>query len=157
LIELLLSKGTSVVVADLKLTPDAEALLAKYPYPSEKPDLATAPPSAVFRKTDVTDWTELQAVFDFTIERYGGVNIVVPGAGLFEPPASSFWVLPGVDARSADKADAKPGVFLSYSVNVMHPLRLAQIAVDYWILNRDVEANLLCESSHPTSTTKNGF
>lgn len=127
--ELLLAAGTSVVLADLRLRPEAEELVAKYPHdPSSTPSTA----SAVFHKTDVADWAQLQSLFTFAVETYGKVDIVVNGAGLFEPPSSSFWLSPGISKLAVDKADCNPGVYQTFAVNTMAPIRLAQIAVDYW-------------------------
>lgn len=126
--ELLLEARTSVVLADLRLRPEAEDLVAKYPHPPSRPNT----PSAVFHKTDVADWAQLQRLFNFAVETYGRVDIVVNGAGLFEPPASSFWFSPGISKVAADKADCNPGVYQTFAVNTMAPIRLAQIAVDYW-------------------------
>jgi NAD(P)-dependent dehydrogenase (short-subunit alcohol dehydrogenase family) len=39
----------------------------------------------MFVQTDVTNWDELQNAFDKTIERFGRLDIVCPGAGVFEP------------------------------------------------------------------------
>ena len=78
--KLLLSKGCNVVFADLALRPEAEAVVAQYPLTSPQ---GTA--KAVFQKTDVTDWAQLDKMFEVAIEHFGGADIVCPGAGVFEP------------------------------------------------------------------------
>jgi 3-hydroxybutyrate dehydrogenase len=70
----LLEAGCNVVVADLALSPDAEAL-NKY----------TESPKAIFQKTDVTDWAQLDAAFKVAQESFRSIDIVCTGAGLSEP------------------------------------------------------------------------
>ncbi|KPM38748.1 hypothetical protein AK830_g7799, partial [Neonectria ditissima] len=133
----LLDGGCSVMIADVKLTPDAEALVAKY---ASKDGAA---PSVDFHKTDISDWAQISALWEKTLEKFGRVDILVNGAGVYEPPSSTFWNLPGVSPLAEDKVDASPGVYHTFSVNTMGPIRLAQIAIDYWLENRNVEGNLL--------------
>ncbi len=76
--QLLLEKGCNVVIADLTLRPEAEALVAKYP-------LTPGGAKAVFQKTDVRDWVQLEKMFEVAVEYFGAANIVCPGAGVFEP------------------------------------------------------------------------
>jgi 3-hydroxybutyrate dehydrogenase len=76
--KILLSKGCNVVIADLALRPEAEALVSQYP--------STSPGAkAVFQKTDVMDWTQLDKMFEVAIAHFGGADIVCPGAGVYEP------------------------------------------------------------------------
>ena len=76
---LLLSKGCNVVLADLGLRPEAEVVMAEYPLSHSKGA------KAVFQKTDVTDWAQLDQMFEAAIEHFGGADIVCPGAGIYEP------------------------------------------------------------------------
>jgi 3-hydroxybutyrate dehydrogenase len=76
--KLLLSKGCNVVIADLTLRPEAQALFAEYPLESKGA-------KAVFQKTDVADWTQLDKMFEVATEHFGGADIVCPGAGVYEP------------------------------------------------------------------------
>lgn len=76
--KLLLEKGCNVVIADLALRPEAQALVAEYP-------LTSAGAKAVFQKTDVTDWAQLDIMFEVAIEHFGGADVVCPGAGVYEP------------------------------------------------------------------------
>ncbi len=39
----------------------------------------------LFKKTDVTDWEQLQITFDECMSEFGSLDIVCPGAGTFEP------------------------------------------------------------------------
>jgi NAD(P)-dependent dehydrogenase (short-subunit alcohol dehydrogenase family) len=71
----LLASGCNVLVADLALRPEAEEVIKK----------GAKNAKAVFVKTDVTSWAELQNAFDSAIKSFGHLDIVVPGAGVFEP------------------------------------------------------------------------
>ena len=77
---LLLSKGCNVLFADLKLRPEAEAVLNKYANPTTADH-----GKAVFQKTDVTEWKQLEILFPVAEAHYGAIDIVVPGAGVYEP------------------------------------------------------------------------
>lgn len=79
--KLLLEGGCNVVFADLALRPEAEALVAQYP-------LTSSGAKAFFQKTDVTDWAQLDRMFEVTIQHFGGADIVCPGAGVYEPVSS---------------------------------------------------------------------
>lgn len=133
------------MIADLALRPEAEATVAKYPNPP--PADASGRPSAAFHKTDVADWTQLNALWGAALTTFGRVDMVVNGAGIFEPPWSSYWNPPGVSPSSRDPADAAVGAYRIFSVNTIGPLRLSQIAIDYWLQNRHIKGNLLWVSS----------
>jgi 3-hydroxybutyrate dehydrogenase len=77
---LLLSKGCNVVIADLALRPEAEGLVQKYSFDSKE-----SKAKAIFQKTDVTEWSQLDKVFEVATEKFGGADIVCPGAGVYEP------------------------------------------------------------------------
>ncbi len=79
--KLLLEKGCNVVFADLALRPEAQAVLADYP-------LTSPGAKAVFQKTDVTDWAQLDKMFEVAISHFGGADIICPGAGVYEPVSS---------------------------------------------------------------------
>ena len=76
---LLLSSQCNVIIADLALRPEAEELIAKHASSSE------GAAKAVFQKTDVRNWAELEEMFNLADRLYGGADIVCPGAGVFEP------------------------------------------------------------------------
>jgi 3-hydroxybutyrate dehydrogenase len=76
--KLLLTKGCNVIIADLAMRPEADELLTKYP-------LGNVGAKAVFVKTDVADWAQLDKMFEVAIEKFGGADIVCPGAGIYEP------------------------------------------------------------------------
>ncbi|KAH8655859.1 hypothetical protein BX600DRAFT_515547 [Xylariales sp. PMI_506] len=138
----LLAAGTSVMIADLRLRPESEVTLKKYPHAAEP-----GKPTALFHETDVTNWVSLNSLWEATLKTFGRIDIVVNGAGIFEPPSSSFWNPPGVSPLSQDPAEAQVGSYYIFNVNTIGPIRLAQIAIDYWLQNREVKGNLLWLSS----------
>lgn len=76
----LLHGGCNVVIADIALRPDAQKLV----------DAHSAPKSAglgraVFQQTDVTNWRDLERMFTTAEREFGEVDIVCPGAGVYEP------------------------------------------------------------------------
>lgn len=71
----LLEAGCNIVIADLALSPEATKAVEKY----------TNTPKAIFQKTDVTDWAQLDAAFQTTLNTFESLDIVCPGAGLSEP------------------------------------------------------------------------
>lgn len=135
----LLQAGTNVIVADLSLRPEAETVYAQYPHP--KKDEGSV--SAVFVKTDMSDWSSISSMWESAVNTFGQIGIVVNGAGIYEPPHSNFWELPGVSSAAKDDPNAGVGQYNTFAVNTAGPIRLAQIAVDYWLRNRNVEGNLL--------------
>ncbi|KAI1342879.1 hypothetical protein F5Y15DRAFT_428846 [Xylariaceae sp. FL0016] len=139
LTEYLLEAGASVMLADLRLRPEAEATVQKYPHP---PQTAGAP-SAIYQPTDTGDWSQLSALFAAALRAFGRVDIVVNGAGIYEPPSSTFWHAPGVSPLAIDDPDARIGQYQTFAVNTTGPIRLAQIAIDYWLENREVAGSLL--------------
>jgi 3-hydroxybutyrate dehydrogenase len=79
----LLAKGCNVVVADLALTPEADE--AFRPFQSGGDTTTKPSPGLVFVPTDVTDWKQLRRAFDTAIEHFHALDVVCPGAGIFEP------------------------------------------------------------------------
>ena len=125
----LLSEGCSVLVGDMALTPEAEETARVYPYPPA----AAGQAAFVFQKTDVTSWQELSALWKTALGTFPQVDVVLPCAGVFEPPRSSFWSPPGaIGSPSADDAAAAPGTYATIDINLTHPIRLAQLAIGYW-------------------------
>ncbi|KAM0333459.1 hypothetical protein ACHAQA_002121 [Verticillium albo-atrum] len=133
----LLARGCSVLIADLALRPEAEALLAQYP--KKTPDDGAgkpAAPHALFQPTNVASWPQLTRLWNRALEAFPHVDIVCPGAGLFEPARSAFWHPPRTatnpDSPSTDPADADPGTYAVLDVNLTHPVRLSQLAIGHW-------------------------
>ncbi|KAI8965516.1 hypothetical protein F5Y11DRAFT_344392 [Daldinia sp. FL1419] len=143
LTNLLLSAGCSVVLADLRLRPEAEQILEKYHHPASAPNS----PSAIFYLVDVANWKHLASLWETAIKSFGRVDIVVSSAGIYEPPSSSFWKPPGIYPQSRDPPDAAVGQYNTFAVNQIAPIRLAQIAIDYWTQHREIQGNYLAVGS----------
>jgi 3-hydroxybutyrate dehydrogenase len=76
-------------------------------------------PKIHFHRTDVTDWNQLEEVFNVFEKEYGGApDIVVPGAGVYEPSFNSFW-------GDVDKASH----YKLFDINLLHPIKMTRIAV----------------------------
>ncbi|KAJ0420304.1 hypothetical protein BJY00DRAFT_323979 [Aspergillus carlsbadensis] len=99
LAKLVHARGAKVVIADLKLSDEAERLVDGS--------------KVVFVETNVANWADLQSI----IKLLGDVpDIYVAGAGIFEPPWSNFW------------DDTEETAYAAVQINVNHPLKLTRIA-----------------------------
>ncbi|KAK1082779.1 hypothetical protein LTR48_006757 [Friedmanniomyces endolithicus] len=67
--KLLLSRNCNVVIADLGLRPEAQKLVDEYSSPTGKA-------RAVFVKTNVVQWPELENMFVVAEKEFGGADIV---------------------------------------------------------------------------------
>ncbi|KAJ9214281.1 hypothetical protein DTO166G4_4126 [Paecilomyces variotii] len=139
--EQLLNAGCSVIFADITLRPEAEATISKFPHPAKD-----GKPSAVFHRMDQSDWSQIAATWDFALQTFGRVDLLCPGAGIWEPPSSAFWNPPGISPLSKDNPNSAPGSYHILAVNLMGPVRFAQIAIDYWLKNK-IAGNLLLVAS----------
>lgn len=77
--ELLLEEGCSVVFSDLSLQPAAESTIKQYLTSTDN-----KPPRAVFHKTDVADWSQLNDLWETTLKTFGKIDIVANVAGVYE-------------------------------------------------------------------------
>lgn len=69
------SLGARIIIGDLKLTPEAEAFVAK-----------AGSDRLIFQPCDVTKWDQLQKLVPTSEEKYGDVpDVWIAGAGVFEP------------------------------------------------------------------------
>jgi 3-hydroxybutyrate dehydrogenase len=75
----LLGGGCNVLFADLALRPEAQKLLDAHSGAVEGKG------RAAFQQTDVTDWKHLERMFGRAEEEFGEIDIVCPGAGVYEP------------------------------------------------------------------------
>ncbi|KAF2027189.1 NAD(P)-binding protein [Setomelanomma holmii] len=123
---LLLQKGCSVLLADLSLRPEAQKLVETY---SSKQKTG---PRAVFCKTDVTDWPQLSHMFETAIREFSHIDILCPGAGIYDPHWSNFWHPPGVP-ESASRDSVSGGRYASLDINVVHPIRATQLAIAHFL------------------------
>jgi len=132
--QLLLSKSCNVIIADLALKPEAEGLLA-----AAHPDDARC----VFKPTDVTNWDALSSLFTFARTEGLGDNgcpdIVVPGAGVYEPPWSSFY--------KGDSEGEATSRYRTLDINLTHPIRLTRLALEAFLKAQKKEAAIIHVSS----------
>lgn len=119
--KLLLEKGCNVLLADLSLRPEAQSLLDTY---------SSGIPRAVFHKTDVRGWTQLDAMFKAAENEFKEIDIVCPGAGIYDPPWSNFWHPPGSESsRDAPDSDR----YATLDINATHPMRCTQLAISAFL------------------------
>ncbi|PTU25323.1 hypothetical protein P175DRAFT_0451961 [Aspergillus ochraceoroseus IBT 24754] len=119
--KLLLENGCNVLIADLALRPEAQAVVDHY---------SSKSPRAVFQRTDVTVWAQLDAMFDIAEKEFGAVDIVCPGAGVYEEHWSNFWYPPGTP-ESRDAPDG--GRYALLDINLTHPIRVTQLAISHFL------------------------
>ncbi|PWY90813.1 hypothetical protein BO70DRAFT_368039 [Aspergillus heteromorphus CBS 117.55] len=121
--KLLLEHGCNVLIADLALRPEARVVVDQYAIPSSAP-------RAVFQKTDVTDWRQLEQMFEVAEREFGELDIVCPGAGIFEPHWTNFWRPPG----TPESQDARHGGrYALLDINLTHPIRTTQLAISHFL------------------------
>ncbi|EXJ71070.1 uncharacterized protein A1O5_06063 [Cladophialophora psammophila CBS 110553] len=111
----LFEKGCNVLIADIGLRPEAREFV----------DSAAQKggPKVVFEPTDVTDWSQLEKTFDIAKKQFGTVpDLVCPGAGIYEPPASGFWG--DIDSASHYKL---------FDINLVHPIKMTRIAIRHML------------------------
>ncbi|KAH2791937.1 hypothetical protein KXW38_002465 [Aspergillus fumigatus] len=125
--KLLLENGCNVLIADLALRPEAQEVVNYY---SSQP---SRPNRAVFQKTDVVDWEQLERMFEVAVREFGDVDIVCPGAGIYEPHWSNFWRPPGAP-ESRDPRDG--GRYALLDINLTHSIRTTQLAISHFLRNR---------------------
>ncbi|RGP67858.1 hypothetical protein FSPOR_5693 [Fusarium sporotrichioides] len=131
LVPIRLSVMNRIWSPDLKLRPEAQQLMEQHPFMGDN-DKA----GVLFQETDVASWPQLATAWRTALEKFPRIDIVVAGAGIFEPQWSSFWEAPKTesnqDSVSRDDADANPGHYAVLDVNLVSPIRLSQLAIGYW-------------------------
>lgn len=73
----LLDGGCNVLFADLSLRPEAQQVVRNSGQSGKG--------RAIFQHTDVRDWRHLERMFDVAEAEFGEIDIVCPGAGVYEP------------------------------------------------------------------------
>lgn len=98
--------GAKVVIGDLALGQEAQKLVDG------------SGGNVIFKKTDVTNWKELNDLVTAAKDKFGSTpDVYIAGAGIFEPPWSSFW---------HDKEDER---YINIDININHCLKLTRIAM----------------------------
>jgi len=112
-----------VVLADLSLRPEAQALVEKY----------KSLPRAMFHKTDVKDWSQLSKLFSTTTAEFDSLDLVCPGAGVFEPSWSNFYQPPGASNSASKDSPDGFGHYATLDINLTHPIRATQLAISEFL------------------------
>lgn len=73
---MLVENGCNVLIADLALRPEAQVFVDEH---------KTDSPRVVFQETNVVDWAQLERMFEVAEKEFGEIDIVCPGAGVYEP------------------------------------------------------------------------
>jgi NAD(P)-dependent dehydrogenase (short-subunit alcohol dehydrogenase family) len=123
--ELLLSRNCNVVFADLELRQEAKDVISNHQSEGRS--------QASFIQTNVTSWSDLSKMFSFALEKHGDIDIVCPGAGVYEPHWSNFWHPPG-SSESRDAPDKDH--YAQLDINLTHPIRVTQMAISHWLYPR---------------------
>jgi NAD(P)-dependent dehydrogenase (short-subunit alcohol dehydrogenase family) len=71
-------------------------------------------------------------MFSAANKEFGQVDIVCPGAGIYEPHWSNFWHPPGV-AGGQSRDSSTSGRYASLDINVTHPIRTTQLALSHFL------------------------
>lgn len=96
-------------------------------------------PRVRFQKVDVSDWKQLELAFEVFENHFGGSpDIVVPGAGVYEPSSNGFW---------ADADDASH--YKLFDINILHPIKISRIAIRR--LRRDQKPGVILHLSSITA------
>lgn len=69
-------------------------------------------------------------MFATAVREFGGVDIVCPGAGIYEPRWGDFWNPPGAE-RSRDTVHGDR--FTTLDINIVHPIRATQMAIKMFL------------------------
>ncbi|KAI9719761.1 MAG: hypothetical protein M1812_003249 [Candelaria pacifica] len=116
------SQGAKVLIADLRLTTEAE-------------DFVKGAKDVIFTKCDVTKWNDLDNLITVSKKEFGDVpDVYIAGAGVFEPPWSNFW-----DDNEKER-------YAEVDINVNHPIKLTRIAMRA-LLGKDKKGVVLIVAS----------
>ncbi|KAL2001838.1 hypothetical protein VTN02DRAFT_1129 [Thermoascus thermophilus] len=128
----LLEHGCNVLIADLSLRPEAQAVVNQY---SANSSFSSR---AVFQKTDVTAWVQLERMFEVAEREFGEIDIVCPGAGVYEPHWSNFWRPPGTPESRDSRFGSR---YALVDINLTHPIRTTQLAISHFLRHRKANLN----------------
>ena len=108
-VKLLYDAGCNILIADLSLHHTAQAWLSTIETDGR----------VAFQQTDVTEWSQLERTMTACQDHFKDVpDIIVPGAGIYEPSTNSFWN--DLDSASSYKV---------LDVNLVHPIKLSRTAI----------------------------
>jgi NAD(P)-dependent dehydrogenase (short-subunit alcohol dehydrogenase family) len=69
-------------------------------------------------------------MFTTGIHEFGRIDILCPGAGIYDPHWSNFWHPPG---SPASRDTEEGGRYASLDINVVHPIRTTQMAISHFL------------------------
>ncbi|OAG39285.1 hypothetical protein AYO21_06489 [Fonsecaea monophora] len=106
----LVEKGCNVLIADIGLRPEAQALI-------DSVNTQKSGAKVVFQRTDVTDWAQLEETFDRVEKEFETVPdlLILPE---FQQPGTGFW---------GDKDSGSR--YKVIDVNLIHPMKMTRIAI----------------------------
>ncbi|KAK7214643.1 hypothetical protein V2G26_002646 [Clonostachys chloroleuca] len=133
--KLLLENKCNVILADLALRLEAAELVSSY-------SDGNTTPRAIFMLIDVTNWKQLEEMFEMAEKEFGHADIICPRAGVFEPPTSNFWIPPGTGSSS----DLPQNHYASFDINLSHPIRCTQLAISHFIKHKTPGSIVLISS-----------
>ncbi|KAL4802971.1 NAD(P)-binding protein [Aspergillus unguis] len=107
------SNGYSLVIGDISLHSSAKEWF-QHVGPNSTPRV-------IYQPTDVTNWTQLEALFDTCEHQLNQTpDVIIPAAGIYEPSANSFW---------GDQDSASTSRYKLFDVNILHPIKMSRIAI----------------------------
>ncbi|KAK0974442.1 hypothetical protein LTS16_005201 [Friedmanniomyces endolithicus] len=144
--KLLLSRHCNIVIADLSLRPEAQKLVDEYSSPTGKA-------RAVFVKTNVVQWPELENMFVVAEKEFGGADIVrlspsqsskttpslttsLPGMpwSRYLRTALDQFLAPGTpQCKDSPHPPSGIGHYALLDINLTHPIRCTQLAIARWL------------------------
>jgi len=69
-------------------------------------------------------------MFEVARQEFDGIDIVCPGAGIYDPHWSNFWFPPGSPESKDDPAGSR---YASIDLNLTHPIRTTQMAISEFL------------------------
>ncbi|KAJ5621556.1 hypothetical protein N7528_006339 [Penicillium herquei] len=115
--KLLVEVGVNVLIVDLALHSSAQTWIESHKTANDSQG------RAVFLKTDVRVWSQLERTFEECLAQFGkGASIVVPGAGISEVSSNSFWEGCDTDDR-----------YKILDINLAHPIKMTRLAIARWL------------------------
>ena len=71
-------------------------------------------------------------MFTTGTQEFGNIDIVCPGAGIYDPHRSNFWHPPG-DPLGKSRDAVNSNRYASLDINLTHPIRTTQLAISHFL------------------------
>ncbi|PGH07137.1 hypothetical protein GX51_01924 [Blastomyces parvus] len=115
-----LSLDAKVLIGDLRLNAEAQKLVSRQNSHNKNDDAVRHSVSVAFVPCDVTKWDELQNLIEKAGEIFGDIpDVYVPGAVIFEPPRSNFWL----------DSEQEENRYATVDTDISHPIKFTRMAV----------------------------